>query len=66
LFIEGNLTVLDHVVQLFSMKLKHLDKDPSNDVIVCVSNDGGNEKLFGKAKADARHMCQLQNLGMTR
>jgi hypothetical protein len=60
------LAVLDHAALLFKMKLKHLDKVPSNDVIVCVSNDGGNEKLFGKAKADVRHMCQLQNLGMTR
>jgi len=39
---------------------------PSNDVIVCDSNDGGTQKVFCKANSDARHMCQLQKLGMKR
>jgi hypothetical protein len=39
---------------------------PSSDVIVCDSNDGGSEQVFGKANADARPMFQLQNLGMSR
>jgi 2-phospho-L-lactate guanylyltransferase (CobY/MobA/RfbA family) len=39
---------------------------PSSDVIVCDSNDGGTQKVFCKANSDARHMCQLQKLGMKR